>query len=272
MTDKTKHNLRKGVGLFIAVWTVLVGLAFIIQAWRIFSYGDSPFTVERISGHFRQIAVPVYVWLVAVIVGGVLFWVFPAEKEKVKPYIDLKYTLARLSNRLPADTEEMKKWQKRRFIASLCCAVAALGCVVVSLVYMLADIDLSAKSGFLAEHKEAERILHALLWFAAALSLGIATMYYTQSWYKKEIKAVKTAVAENAKNGIKAQQREEKRTWKTVLKEKFAFTQSKWFLLGVRVAVGITAVVFIITGIFNGGVLAVLEKGVKLCMQCIGIG
>ena len=272
MTEKTKNNLRKGVGIFLSVWTVVVGLAFIVQVWRIYSHGDEAFTVERIAEHFRQIAVPVYIWIAAVIIGGVFFCIYPAPKTKTKPQIELACTLARLSKRLPADTKEMKKWQKQRFVAYVSCAIVLLTCCVMSLVYMLADVKLSAKNGFLAEHTEAERFIRALVWFTAAIALAIGTGYFLQGLYKKEITAVKTEIAENAKNGIKAAQREEERTLKTVLKEKFAFLHSKWCVLGVRVAIAVTAVVFVITGIFNGGVLAVWEKGVNICKQCIGIG
>lgn len=272
MTDKTKNNLRKGVGIFISVWTVVVGLALIIQAWRIFSHGDGAYTVERIAQHFHQIAVPVYIWLAAVVVGGVLFCVYPAPKEKIVAYVETKCTLERISKRLPANSKEREKYQKQRMIAFLVCAVTVIACVVVSFVYMIADVKLSAESGFLAKHEEAERIIRALVWTMAAIALLIGTGYFTQSAYKKEIVVAKAELAENAKKGVKGIAQEEKTTWQSLLKKKFAFVHNKWFVLGVRITIAVLAVVCIITGILNGGVLAVLEKGVKLCMQCIGIG
>ena len=272
MTEKTKNNLRKGIGLFLSVWTMVVGIAFIIQVWRIYSVGSNAFTVERISEHFRQIAVPVYIWLVAVVVGGVVLLAFPAPKTKITPYVELKCTLARLNKRLPASTDEMKKWQKQRLVAYIACGVAALACCVVALVYLLADIKLSAKNGFLAEHTEAERIIRALVWFVAATALAIGAGYFAQNTYKKEITAVKAEIASNAKNGIKVQAKEEKITIKSVLAKKFAFTRSKWFVFGVRIAIAAVAVAFVITGIFNGGVKAVLYKAITICSQCIGIG
>ncbi|MBQ7924014.1 MAG: thioredoxin [Clostridia bacterium] len=48
--------------------------------------------------------------------------------------------------------------------------------------------------------------------------------------------------------------------------------QSKWFTLGLRIVIGVLGVVFIITGIFNGGMKAVLYKAITICSQCIGIG
>ena len=272
MTDKAKNNLRKGFGIFIAVWTIIVGLAFIIQAWRIFSHGDRAYTVERIAQHFRQIAVPVYIWLAAVVAAGVLACIYPAPKAKTTAYVDVKCTLERLNKRLPANSKEREKYQKQRLVASLACAIVVLACVVVSLVYMIADVKLSAKSGFLHEHEEAERIIRALLWTLAAVALMIGTGYFTQSAYKKEIVLAKTEIAENARKGVKVAAKEEKTTLKSVLVKKFAFVHNKWFVLGIRVAIAVVGVVFVIVGIYNGGVLAVLEKGVNICKQCIGIG
>jgi len=272
MTDKSKKNVKRWFALFLSAWTVLVGVAFIVQVWRIFSFGEKAFTTERIGEYFRQIAVPVYIWLAAVIVGGAFFCIYPAPTAKVTPYVEMKCTLARLSKRLPVSTDEMKKYQKQRFVACIACVVAVVACVAVSLVYMLADVKLSAMGGFLAEHKEAERILRALVWFVAALVLAVGTAYFVDHSYKKEIAIAKAELAENAKKGIKAQASAEKTTLKSIFAKKFAFVHNKWFVLGVRVAIAVTSVVFIITGIFNGGMKAVLYKAITICSQCIGIG
>ena len=46
----------------------------------------------------------------------------------------------------------------------------------------------------------------------------------------------------------------------------------KYFLPGVRIAVGVIAVSFIIAGICNGNMARILEKAVNICMECIGLG
>ncbi|MDE6442344.1 MAG: thioredoxin [Clostridia bacterium] len=46
----------------------------------------------------------------------------------------------------------------------------------------------------------------------------------------------------------------------------------KYFLLGVRIAVGVIAVSFIIAGICNGNMSRILEKAINICMECIGLG
>ncbi len=273
MTEKTKHNLRKGVGIFLSVWTVLVGIAFIVQVWRIYAVGgEEPFTTDSISTHFRQIAVPFYIWIAAIVAAGVLWLVYPAPKGKITPYIDVKCTLARLNDRLIESSESAKKLQKYRLIAKCACGVACLGCVIAAIVYLVADVSLSAKSGFLAKHTEAERILRALVWIVAATALGVGTAYFVEDNYKKEIALAKSAIAENAKKGVKVQKQKKKQTLQSLATSKLAFTRSKWFLLGVRLVVVATAITFIIVGVCNGGMKAMLQKAINICTQCIGIG
>ena len=272
MTDKSKKNIKKWFAVFLSVWTVLVGVAFIVQVWRIFSFGEKAFTTERIGEYFRQIAVPVYIWLGAVVVGGVLWLAMPTPKQKITPYIDLKCTLARLNKRLNESGDEAKKCQRNRVVAGWICFGVSVVCSVFALVYMTADYQLLAKSGFFAEHKEAERILRALVWGISALALSIATAYFVQASYRKEIALAKETLAQNAKQGIKAQPKEEKPTVRSAIAKAFSFTSGKGFTLGVRIAIGVVAVGFVLIGVFGGGVEAILYKAINICTQCIGIG
>ena len=51
-----------------------------------------------------------------------------------------------------------------------------------------------------------------------------------------------------------------------------AFLQKPTVVLITRIALGVIGVVFVVFGIFNGGMADVLEKAVKICTQCIGLG
>ncbi len=272
MTEKTKKYIRRGVGIFLAVWTVLVGIAFIVQVLRIYSFGDKAFTPARIGEYFAQIAVPVYIWIAAVVAAIVLYWIFPAPKEKVVPYIELEYTLSKLNKRLPETSESAKKLQRNRLIAKCVCGVACVVCVVFALVYLIADYKLAASGGFLAKHPEAERILRALVWIVAATALSVGTVYYVQDTFRKEIHIAKSEIAANAKKGVKVENKEEKPSLKSILKKKFAFVSSGKFILGLRIGVAAVAVAFIVIGICNGGIASVLYKAINICTQCIGLG
>lgn len=272
MTEKVKNNIRKYFGWFTGVWTCIVAVALIVQVWRIYGLQDGAFTVEKISARFNEISALVYIWLATVLTSGILSYVIPAPQCKITPYVELSFTLARLQKRLPNTSAQREKQAKKRIIAYLVCAVFAVICVVVALVYMLANYETQATSGFLAHHQEAERILRALVWVIAGLGVSIGTAYFTDKTYKKEISFAKAEITANAKQGVKYTQAEEKTSIKSVLKKAFAFTGNKWFVFGVRVAVLVLAVIFIFVGMENGGVQSVLEKAINICTQCIGIG
>ncbi len=40
----------------------------------------------------------------------------------------------------------------------------------------------------------------------------------------------------------------------------------------IRTAVIVGAVIFIVIGIVNGGMTDMLNKGIRICLECIGIG
>ena len=272
MTEKAKNNIRKYFGLFTSIWTGIVAIALIVQVWRIYNFQDKAFTVAKITVRFQEIATLVYIWLVAVVVSGVLAYVFPMPQGKITPYVELKRTLARLEKRLPNVSKERAKESKKRIIAYWVCGVFACICSVVALVYMLADYEMKATSGFLAHHEEAERILRALVWVIAGLGVSVAVAYFTDGTYEKEIGLAKAEITANAKQGVKYTQTEEKATLGGALKKAFSFTENKWFTFGVRVAVLVLALVFVFVGIDNGGMKAVLDKAINICSQCIGIG
>lgn len=274
MSEKTIKNLKKWFAVFLGVWTVLIGLAFIVQVWRIYTTDGGAYTTERIAKMFSQIAVPVYVWLAAIVAGGVVWLVFPEPKKQPLPYIELKDTLSRLQRRLPAsqDAALAQKYRTQRLAVRCACAAVGLVCAVVAVLYLVCDYKLIATDGFFAKHEEAERILRSLVWVVGALGVGIFAAYFTERSYKKQLALVKTAMAQNAKDGIKTEKREENPTFSQKIYAKLPFLRSNRFLLIVRLAIAAVAVLFIVLGMDNGGMAAVLDKAINICSQCIGIG
>lgn len=258
ITDEKGVRVRRAYGIFFGAWTAVVAALFLVQVWRIFlTGGNAPFTVESISEKWRQIAAPVYIWLVAV-VGGVAVWTAFPEQEKITAYKDEGVTLKKLRRRLPISGERKVC---ARTIAWLALAVIAVVSTVVALLYML-SYETKAQTGFFASHEEAERIVRALPWIVAAFGAGIFAVVFDTSEKKKEIEQVKAQIAENAKKGVKVPVREEKRS----------ATQPKGVTLVIRAALAVAGVVLVIVGIAGGGMADVLEKAINICTQCIGLG
>ncbi len=276
MTEKTERKIRSVYKICLAVWTLFVGALFILQLWRIYFSADrSPYSVESISKHFKEIAIPVWLWIIAVIGGGVLWGILPESVSRPKAYTDLQTTLCRLKGRLPQ--EEMRCVTKEsclRWILQMVAAGICLACAVVSFVYLLD----SAYSGKIANglvnknHAEAEKLLLALPWIAVAFFCCIGVVVYKTYSLKKEILSVKTQITENAKKGVKGGAQKQSSSFIEKIYQKFPFLNSKYWEMGIRATLLALSLILIVVGIVNGGMHEVWVKAVNICKQCIGLG
>lgn len=270
---KTTKNPRSVYGIFLGVFSILLGAAFIVQVWRIFYVGERAFTVPRVRKYFWQIAPFVFAWIEAVIGGAVIQYMYP-ETEKVVAYKNDKATIARLSKLLP-NGQARSVFSKKRNTAWVACIWVCLGLCVAGCVFFFTPISI-AEEGFFASHEEATRLVISLPWFILLGCVWSGAWAYDSKTKRQEIDAMKKEIAQNAKNGEKvsvSKTEELKSCW---IKEKLApikkFCANRWFSFGVRIALVVLAVVFIITGIAGGGMDDVFEKAVNICTQCIGLG
>ena len=128
---KKEEKIRLYYGIFLGIFTVAVGILFIVQAALIYYGGDSPdgknYTREIAGEKLKQILIPLCFYIAAVIAGFVLSVVFPVT-AKLKAKRSAGETAAFLRRRLPIGepTEEFlraKKWEKARWgvrAAALC--------------------------------------------------------------------------------------------------------------------------------------------------------
>ncbi len=279
MTEKFGKKVTFIYGICLAALTVIVGALFIMQIWAIYqSKPVNAFTAESIHEKFTQIAVPVGLWVGAVIIGGVLSYVFPEEEEKPKAYISVRMNLERLKGRLPQEEGgmvEVNKESRCRIIAWTACAACCVAATVISLLYLLdAQYVPRFEGEFFTGHKgAADRLLRIMPWVFGGLLACLAAWIYDTHSIKKETAFIKTKIAENAKKGIKPSKAEKKLSrWERICK-KYPILKSKWWKYGLQIGLGVLSVALIIIGIFNGGMdYDVFDKAKKICTQCIGLG
>jgi len=270
MQENRKRLLTSLYRICFSVLTAVVGLLFIVQAWSIFRSAErGAYTVSRISEHFSQIVVPVILWGVALLVNIVLGWIYPDEKEKVKPYFTAEERIARLEKRLPKDAESLRLGKmdvlgKVVGWGSLAFAAVAL---TVSLVYLF-DKSYSPvlpEPFFLEMRGLSDRLVRVLLWCGGGVALVVAAVIFNDYLGRKKETAIKREIAENAKNKIvvsPVKETEKNRSDK-------AARIVVWVFRGV---VGTVGIVLLIWGICNGGMADVLKKAINICTQCIGLG
>lgn len=281
-----------------ALYTVVVGVLFIVQVWSIyFSAESAPFSVASISAAFKQIQWFVWEWIVLLAISVGLNIAIPSEKAKGK-YKDYATQLAKLKSRLPDDGKFVPNTGKLRLVRLIVWAAALLTAAVaigVSIYNVLGGYTPSFQAEIFAEHNgAAERLLVSLPWIAGALLLCVGAALCEHFTQGKEIGVIKNFIAQESKSKkdgnasvfqdelracgkldeyekacAQAQRRRDKQKTANGEANKKRTDKIVWIVRGVLACVGIA---FVIVGICNGGMADVFEKARNICTQCIGLG
>ena len=259
MSDSIKKRVRLLYGILMSVMLTVTGVLLMMACVNVYRIGDRPFTPDNISAEFSKIAVFVWITVAMVVIGIILALVMPEEKAKLRATINKKTVLGRLSRRI--DTEALPTEVKEKLEAEdkLCktlkIAAAALIAVaaIVGLVYALNPANFSAD--YNASVIAACTLILPLSFFG----MGIATAYVIieSASLDRRIALVKSAMATGSKAADAEACEKASRPGLTI---------------GIRIAVAVVAIVFIVLGIFNGGMADVLSKAINICTECIGLG
>ena len=266
MSNKTIRTVCLVYSILLSVLLVMTGVLLIVGCVSIYQSGPRPFNPDSISAAFAKIQVPVYVTLGAVAVGIVLRLIFPEEKKKAKITVDQRMTLRRLEKRLlragisPATPAAKRERRLRRawWIAALLLS-ATLFIPTALFVFDPAHFTLTSFNTDMAA--AALRLIPA---FLLATAVVVAATYLCRTSYAREIDLAKKELAAAPKDTAK--------TADTQPTDGGRQGKRHLVLPIVRLAILVLGVVFIILGIFNGGMADVLYKAINICTECIGLG
>ncbi len=280
MQEKTCKTVRLCYGIALSLMTAVTGALFIWQTLDIYlSGGSRHFTREIVLERLNRIAPAFWIWVVMVAVGFIIWEVF-AVSYKRAPLKDDCYALRRLKKRVPqkvgesglASLKAVKRGELINLIVKLCAAALCLAGVAYGIAYLATSAnfpktDVNGEMLNMAAHL-------APCVFAALLILCGVTLYLSIS-AKKQLPHVKQLIASakaDEKNGVEAVYV----TGNTAVADLYgrwkALSNHKYFILGVRIAIAVFAVTFIILGIVNGNMRAILIKAINICTECIGLG
>ena len=280
MQEKTCKTVRLCYGIALSLMTAVTGALFIWQTLDIYlSGGSRPFTREIVLERLNRIAPAFWIWVVMV-AGGFIIWEVFAVSYKRAPLKDDCYALRRLKKRVPqkvgesglASLKAVKRGELINLIVKLCAAALCLAGVAYGIAYLATSAnfpktDVNGEMLNMAAHL-------APCVFAALLILCGVTLYLSIS-AKKQLPHVKQLIASakaDEKNGVEAVYV----TGNTAVADLYgrwkALSNHKYFILGVRIAIAVFAVTFIILGIVNGNMRAILIKAINICTECIGLG
>lgn len=273
LTEKKTRWIHLGFGILLSAMLLVTGILFISSCYSIYKSGQSPFSRASIAEAFRGIAVWVYVTLSLTVIGAGTSVAIPTEAEKLKGKRSLPVLVKKLSERVDlknADTALQGKIEKERRLRHIL-GYVRLALITLSatlpLIFLLNPDNFPAVSG----EYNAE-ILHGMLVYLAFLApLFVYEVVYVilrDLSLAREHTLLKEALAAS---GI-AEAKEEIHNCPICRAVGFIKKNEKPIVLGVRIALVGCAVVFIIMGIANGGMVDVLNKAIKICTECIGLG
>lgn len=268
--EKNRSILRNAYGIFLSVFTVAVGILFIVQSQRIYRSAEiSPYTYEKAAKALSQIAVPVVLWLISIVGGGIIFGLFPAPAQKTKATVDPEKLLSRLKNRLTPEAKYLlpqKNTTVKKIVWSVCITFCLVSAVMVGLCVWNKDNYTPIGNNFNPTRDMLAMLPKILPWVIISFLLAIGATVYSEQSAKMEINEVKKLLSVPV-NRAKTPACEEKQFFALP-----NFVRTKEFSYAVRGCLFVVGTVFIVWGCFNGGVLDVLQKAINICTECIGLG
>ena len=260
MSEKTGKTIRLCTACVISAMTVILGILLVWQVLDAYFTGASSggkfiFTQTDLFARFNRVSPAFWLWVVTIIAGFVIWEVFPVAVKK-GGYKDPRYTLARLKKRIPAAVGEelngsfefVKKQERLIKILWLCCAVLGTAGIIYTIVYLAIPSHFPKTD---VTHEVIKMAGNVLPWAGVTFVTACGVTFYEGISAKKQLEhAVKLA----------AGNKPVETTHGGILGKIYEITHHKYFLLGVRIAVGCLAVAFIIAGSLNGNVANVFIK------------
>ena len=260
--DKFARNL---IWILISFQTILTGIFLVVQVLRIYFGrvdGEEIFTREKVGQYLLQILVLIIIWVLGGVVGIIMSFIKKMDynnKAKNSNIVKLKAITCILPYDKIEETDEdyilLKSYDKNRKIAYLIFSMICLGLAVFPFMYLFNPNHFVANGH--ATGQVIDMILHILPFVFIGFVCFIATVLYENYSANNSIIVAKKLLAKYKKGEI---------SFKTENKRK---VQLLWAIRGLIIVIGI---VFIITGIINGGPSRVYAKAAKICSECIGLG
>lgn len=253
MNDKKLRLIHTACGCVISAALIVAAVCLIVSAYTIYNLGDSPYTPESIGAEYAKIAVPLWVAIFAVIAGILLNILLPMPKIKSKSDQDPFIKLRILQKKLGEGNETVKIKREREFrkLMRFICAILCLASFIPTVI-LLTWFD----------HFTVDNLTPALLETVQLLLVGViisGVLLFVLSVIERksavrEIEQTKLAISsadKSDKNPVKNNENKVKIV--------------RLILVGIACAL-------IVIGLTQDGFYDVLQKAIRICTECIGLG
>ena len=263
MSNKTKKIVYLAYGILLSIVLVVSGILLMISCYNIYSLGDRPFTPESISAAFSKIQVILYVTIGGIAVGGLLKVILPLDEPKIKANIAPITALKRLEDKYDisaCEKEDIATYKKAKTLRLVCKIVAIVLCSILSLPALI--IALLPSSYTMDYNPSVVNLCYLIIpSFIVCALIALAYVLSNDILVNTQISSLKALIADG-----KAQKIEKSEcTACQARKERYKITSA-------RIIIAAVALIFIVLGIFNGGMADVLSKAINICTECIGLG
>lgn len=253
MNEKKLRLIHTVCGCVISAALIVAAVCLIVSAYTIYNLGDSPYTPESIGAEYDKIAIPLWVAIFAVIAGIALNVALPLPKKREKsatdPFVKLRILQKKLSDE--SLTVKIKRERELRKLAKIICALLCLASFIPAALFL---------TWF--EHFTVANLTDALLETVSMLLIGVIASgvllfllsVIERKSAEREIEWTKIALSEGGKAD-----------------KKVAVNNENKIKILRLVLVGV-ACALIVIGFTEDGFYDVLQKAIRICTECIGLG
>ena len=263
MNESKRKQIHLIYACVLSALLAVCAVLFIASCVGIYNSGDRPFTRESIGAAFRKISPLVYVTLAAIVGAIVLKLALPYNKI-TKGSVPMSMTLSRLSARCPlavCTPEERASIERERLVRRIL-VYGGVAVILLSTVFSLIYVLTPGRFPYEDVNEEvATAVVVVFAYFLQSLVYALVVSFFIDASKSREIQHIKNATVSLAKDGIKVSSDEKKEC-----------LLAKKITLIARCVIPVIAIIFIILGITNGGMSDVLQKAVRICTECIGMG
>ncbi len=257
---KDNKRLEKMLLIIMSVQTILMGITFIIQVLRVYYGNNKTYSREICSEYLLEILPVLIAWIILIVINFIYF-TLKNQKNKNFSKISNMTKMHNLENIVPEVKEDneiiiiLKKEQKKRTIFRIITIITISLCSLMGLLYLINPDHYSRNNDLLV--KEAiSMAVYLLPWVVISFVMIIANTLFDEISAKKTINLLKELIKTNGKN-IKP----------------YKFNKRKQLILNIiRGSILTCSIVLIVVGITQGGANDVLQKAIKICTECIGLG
>ena len=254
MDEKRLRLIHTACGIVISVALIVAAVCLITSAYAIYKSGDAPYNPESIGAEYAKIAVPLWISIFAVIAGLVLNIALPAPKSKKKaqndPFVRLRILQKKLGASETGDAIKKERNLRKtlRIVFSLLCLAA-----FIPAVFVLCDYDSFTVANL------TPALLRTVTWLAvgavvSAVLLILLSILEDKS-AEREIAKTKLALSDSEKKPVQNDEKSSENSKKII----------RLVLVGAACAL-------VVIGLTEDGFYDVLQKAIRICTECIGLG